>query len=72
MSSADSTEADLLPFLATVKKEDLITWQQFGNATVDALTDLCKYWGLNPLQIVKVLNIHRNHPAKRKASQQSK
>ena len=63
MSSANSTEADLLPFLAKAKEEDLLTWEEFGNATLDVITATCKSWGLEAPQIAKVQNIHKKHPA---------
>jgi hypothetical protein len=62
MSSTISSEADLLPYLEGVKEDDHLTWEQFGNATLDIITETCRTWGLNPPKIAKVQNIWQRHP----------
>ena len=71
MLSADnvSKEEDLLPFLVGVKEEDRLTWEEFGNATLESITKICEYWGLTPPQVSKVQNIWKKHPANQKAPQ---
>ncbi len=72
MLSPDSKEEDLLLFLTGVKKEDRLTWEKFGNGDWDEIKDVCqKKWGLDSFQITKIKTIHTNHPAKRKAPQQT-
>ena len=58
----DSTEEELKPYLAGVKDEDRLTWDEFGNATLESITKTCEYWGLTPPQISKVQSIWKKHP----------
>ena len=72
MLSADnvSKEEDLLPFLTKVKEEDRLTWEEFGNEDWPKLEVICRDdWKLKQLQITKIKNIWKKHPANQKAPQ---
>ncbi len=57
MLSPDSKEEDLLLLLIGVKKEDRLTWEEFGNGDWDEIKDVCqKKWGLDSFQkIIKII-----------------
>ncbi len=74
MSSAVSSEEELLPFLAKAKEEDKLTWEQFGNGDWDDIKAVCqnKWALLDPGDLIRVKTIWKNHPANQKAPQQGK
>ena len=73
MLSADNDslkEEDLLPFLVGVKKEDLLSWEDFGTGDWEDVRDVCKNkWGLEASKIISIKTIWKKHPANQKAPQ---
>ncbi len=71
MSSAVSSEEDLLPFLVGVKEEDKLTWEEFGNGTLEMITALCTNdWKLSNAKTIKVQDIWQRHPKRSTLAQQ--
>ncbi len=59
-TSSVSSEAELSPFLKGLKKEEKVTWEEFGNSTLETVISECGYWNLSPQQTMKVQNIWNN------------
>ncbi len=70
-TSSVSSEADLSPFLKGLKKEEKVTWEEFGNSTLETVISECGYWNLSPQQTMKVQNIWKKHPNNNQAPPQA-